>query len=238
MTGYGYYIKSHLTTSDYDVDDRTLINLDSPSPRSQELRDFEAYNRTTLPLLVEANLQAIVESQVAPIEERVRTMVVDIVRTCQSTVARNFHLMVAPALSANVRMQSSTQTAATTEVAGQTYEGSVDPLMDETRRDSLNSFREPPHLNLEASASALGSIYNYSSIAGSWNQSSDSGYPSISFSCSCSCHQSNNIGNTTNGEELSNCSLNLQLTKHEGRSSCQSCDYMHFEFHEFDWNNA
>ena len=203
----GYCIKSHLTTLDYDADDLIPGYLESLPPRSQELRDFEHYNRTTLPLLIDANLRAIVESQAAPIEENVRAMFVDLVRTCQSTVARNYHLLVAPVSSANARMQSSTHTTAATEAAGQMSEGSADPFVDDTRESSLDFLREPSRLNAEASASALGSIYNYSSIDGSRNQSSDSGYPGVSFSCSCSCHKSNNIGNTANGEELSNCSL-------------------------------
>lgn len=227
---FWYSIKSHLTTLDYDADEVTLGNPESLPPRSQEPRD-----PTTLHPSIEANLRAIVESQVAPIAENVRAMSVDLVRTCQATIAHNFHLMIAPVSSANDRLHLSTQTAASTEAAGQTYE-SIDQFRDETRGSSFDFLREPPHLNAEASTSSISSNYNYNSVAGNQNQSSDSGYPIISFSCSCSCHESNNLENAANGEELSKCPLNPRLTKHEGRSNCQSCDYMHFEFNDF-WNN-
>lgn len=231
-----YYIISRLTKLDYDAHDLTLADLEPSSPRSQELRDFEAYNRTTLPLLVEANLRAIVESQIAPIEERVRAMVVDVVRTCQSTVARNFYLMVAPASSTHDRTQPSTQTTASTEAAAQSQEESTQAYLDDTGETSSSFFREPPHLNAEAGSSFPGPI---SSIGGSQNPYSDSGYSSLPCSCSCSCHDYSNTWNTANGKELSSCSLHLQLMNNKGRSSCQSCDYMHFDFDlEFDdfWN--
>lgn len=235
MKGSGYPNNSHLIILDYDADDLTLGNLESPSPRSQELRDFEAYNRTTLPLLVEANLRAIVESQVAPIEERVRAMVVDIVRTCQSTVARNFHLMVAPNLSADDQTAPSTQPTASAEAAIQPQEDAAQAFLDDSGRKSLDFFREPPHLNAEAGFSFSGPI---SSVGGSQDPNSDSGYSSLPCSCSCSCHDYSNTWNTANGKELSSCSLDLQLTNNKGRSSCQSCAYMHINFDDLNGLDA
>ncbi|KAL9035856.1 MAG: hypothetical protein Q9180_004626 [Flavoplaca navasiana] len=60
------------------------------SPRSQNLEDFETYSRTELPRLVEANLQVMVNAQIAPLEESLKAMLVDLVRRCQSTVAQNY----------------------------------------------------------------------------------------------------------------------------------------------------
>ena len=54
--------------SDYEAEEAYAENVEPSSPRSEELRNFETYNRTALPLLVEANLRAIVDSQIAPIE--------------------------------------------------------------------------------------------------------------------------------------------------------------------------
>ena len=62
----------------------------SASPASQEIADFETYSSRALPLLVEANLQALVSAEMAPLEDSLRTLLVDIVRRCQSTVAQNF----------------------------------------------------------------------------------------------------------------------------------------------------
>ncbi|KAL8838910.1 MAG: hypothetical protein Q9170_001947 [Blastenia crenularia] len=61
------------------------------SPQSQELANFEAYARVELPRLVEANLQTVVNAELAPIEENLRAVLVDIVRRCQSTVAQNYN---------------------------------------------------------------------------------------------------------------------------------------------------
>ena len=154
-----------------------------------------------------------VESEIAPIEDRVRSLVVDIVRTCQSTVARNFHLMVAPASSANDQTQPSTQTTVSTEAGEKKHEESTHANVDDIGGSSLDFYREPPHLDAEASASSLGSMYNYSSVAGNYNQSSDSGYGSLPNSCSCSCHDYSNAWNTTHGKEISTYVLNLQLMK-------------------------
>ena len=183
------------------------------SPRSQELRDFEAYNRTTLPLLVEANLRAIVESQIAPIEERVRAMVVDIVRTSQSTVARNFHFTIAPASIAGDRMQSSSQTIASPERAMHTHGEPAQTDSVGIVDNSLNFFREPPHLNAEASASAPGPVSDYNSFSRHQNSYSDSGYASLPSSCNCSCHGYSHSWITANGEKLSKCVSDPKLIR-------------------------
>ena len=197
--------KSDVATQDYEADDLLSENFEIFSPRSQELRDFEAYNRTTLPLLVEANLRAIVESQIAPIEERVRAMVVDIVRTCQSTVARNFHFTIAPGSIAGDRMQSSSQTIASPERAAYTLGEPAQTNLVGTVDNSLDFFHEPPHLNAEASASIPGPVSNHNSFGSHQSSHSDSGYASLPSSCNCSCHGYSNSWNTANGEKLTRC---------------------------------
>lgn len=189
------------------------------------------------------------ESQVAPIEERVRAMVVDIVRTCQSTVARNFHLMVAPNPSADDQTATSTQPTASIEAALQSQKESNHALFDNTRGSSSAFFREPPYLNAEVGSSFSGPI---NSVGGSQDPGSDSGYSSLPNSCSCSCHGHSKTWNTANGKELSIYTLNLELTNDKDRfyrSNCQSCAYMHINlddlngldlsdlYHGFDENN-
>ena len=190
-----------MNTSDYETDDITLENLEPVSPRSQGLRDFENYSQTALPLLVEANLRAIVETQNAPIEERVRAMFVNIVRTCQSTVARNFHLTVSQPSSANGRMQSSSQTIAPAETNVHTRTERGNSSRDDTTDDSLDFSREPPHLNAEVSAPFLGPLGN---VTGSQGPNSDSGFESSPFSCACSCHDYSNTWNVANGKKFPN----------------------------------
>jgi len=56
----------------------------SSSSASRETRDFIEYSRAALPQLVEANLQILIEA------EDLRTLMVDIVRRCLSTVTQNF----------------------------------------------------------------------------------------------------------------------------------------------------
>ena len=140
------------------------------------------------------------ESQVAPIEDRVRAMVVDIVRTCQSTVAQNYHRTVAPASLANSQMRSSSQTIASTGSTVPTYQGLVQPSSDSTAGDPLDFFREPALLNLEASLSFPDPVYNHNSLTASQNRSSDSGYGTLQSPCDCSCHDYSDTWNTANGE--------------------------------------
>ena len=192
---------------DYEAQDISPDNVESLSPQSLELRDFETYNRTALPLLVEANLRALMESQIAPIEERVRAMVVDILRDCQSTVARRFHLTRSPTLLVNDRTQSPSQPTNLFQAGVQS--GAEHPISrDETTDDPLDFFREPPHVASEASTSFLGPI---NTVMGLQNPTSDSGYASLPSSCGCSCHDYSNSRNMANGERPSDSVFDTQL---------------------------
>ena len=79
-----------------DYDYRCLEATPVRSPQSRGFADFEAYSRTELPRLVEANLQAMINAEMAPLEENLRAMLVDIVRRCQSTVAQNYGRINSP----------------------------------------------------------------------------------------------------------------------------------------------
>ena len=150
------------------------------------------------------------ESQIAPIEERVRAMVVDIVRTSQSTVARNYNLMIAPTSSADDRTQPVSSTLILAEIGVHTREEPARLSRNDTADDPLDLYREPPHLNSEASATTLGPV---SSVTATQNLSSDSGYSSIPNTCACFCHDYSNTGNTANGMRLSKRAPIFQLMK-------------------------
>lgn len=204
-------VKSDLAGSDYEAEDLGLENFETCSPRSQVLRDFESYNRTNLPLLVESQLRGIVESQIAPIEERVRAMVVDIVRTCQSTVARNFHLTISPTSSANDRMRlssqesayqaSSSQVIASTGTPEHRLPESAQMAVNDTADSSLDFLRAPLPLNAGNGASLPVPALDWSSVTGQQGESMDSGYGNLSDNCDCSCHGYSNAWNTANGEK-------------------------------------
>ena len=174
--------------------------LGPSSPGSRELRDFEVYSRTTLPLLVEANLRVIVESQVAPIEERVRAMVVDIVRTCQSTVARTFHLTIAPTSLVQDRGPSTTQASASNDITAHTQEEPVHGSAYGTAGNSLNFFQEHSPINAEASASLPTPMYDHNNSINHQSQSQDSGYGTLTDTCDCICHYDLNTRITTVGK--------------------------------------
>ena len=191
--------KADHITSDYETDEVVPEIVEPSSPQSEELRNFETYNRTALPLLVEANLRAIVESQIAPIEERVRAMIVDIVRTAQSTIARNFNSMNAPTSSADDETQPHSQTVRLAELGALSSEEPAQTFGIDGADHPSELYHEPPHLNAEASASFPDPV----SIAiGSQYHSSDSGYSSLPFSCPCSCHGYSNTWNTANSKKF------------------------------------
>lgn len=211
---------SDLDILDYEVEDISLETLEPLSPSSRELRSFEIYNRTTLPILVEANLRAIVESQVAPIEERVRAMIIDIVRTCQSTVARNFHLTIAPASLSNDRIRSSLPPIASTETNTTSLPEAIEPAVNDpmtTTDSSQEFFNEPPHFDVGDNASLQGPMSDWDIISpenrtGLVDQVSDSGYASLPHFGGCSCHTCNTM-NAPKGGISPDCVPNMQLIR-------------------------
>lgn len=159
------------------------------SPRSQELRNFEIYQRTELPLFVETEIRNIVNTELAPIEATLRIQLEDIVRRCLSRMAENFQLSNVPP-SSTVNTNASPSLPAPppqSEHASQLVEL---PRMTGTASAALEFFQEPPHLNAFASASAPGPAYPNDDTAP--GLSSDSGYSSGLSSCQCSCHPTTN----------------------------------------------
>ena len=195
-------VRADLTIPDYGIQDLPAENVEQWSPRSLELREFETYNRTALPLLVEAHLRALMESEIAPIEERVRAMVIDILRDCQSTVARRFHMTRSSTLLANNQMPALSQ--ATTLDQADVHMSTEYPQLptDETAEGPLNFFHELPHVTSESGASLPGPM---TTATGFQDRSSDSGYASLRTSCGCSCHENSDNSDLANGEKRSDC---------------------------------
>ncbi|KAL8821639.1 MAG: hypothetical protein Q9191_007267, partial [Dirinaria sp. TL-2023a] len=156
-----------------------------------ELADFEAYNRTELPRLVEANLQTLVNAEILPLEESLKRMLVDIVRRCQSTVAQNYD-RIHPA-SSQERDSGSSQVLNTsfdfqaedTNVNFDALTAGRQQLLEQPAQlDQTNTtafFEEPPPQSTNT-LDVQPEDYHPKSAA----QSPDSGYGSFLF-CTCTC---------------------------------------------------
>ena len=170
----------------------------SPSP-SSDLRKFEDYNRTTLPLLVEASLRAVVNVEVAPIQEQLRTILVDIVRSCQATVAQNFELLSNQSATTRVPRQASSYETNLPQIveeeSSEREEGSGEGV--DTR--GPNFFVEPPHLNEEMITSVPVASNCPPNQDSTLARTSDSGYASQSNFCGCLCHFTNGLSSTLYG---------------------------------------
>ncbi|KAL8671571.1 MAG: hypothetical protein Q9168_003933 [Polycauliona sp. 1 TL-2023] len=127
------------------------------SPSSQSLDDFEAYSRTELPRLVEENLQVMVDAQIAPLEESLKAMLVDIVRRCQSDVAQNYG-RISPIARNGIPYAPEPPIQTTTS------EGTLDPSAstshdtDDFQHDCPSFFEEPPLLAANE-ADAIASLF-------------------------------------------------------------------------------
>ena len=129
-----------------------------------------------------------VESEAALIEERVRAMVVDVVRTAQSTIARNFRHTIAPISQAHDRIPSSPQESSLNENTTHIHEEPIQSPAYGIAGNSLDSFRVPSLLTDEASASLPTTIYDPSDSITHQSQSQDSGYGTLNDPCNCLCH--------------------------------------------------
>ena len=182
---------------DYEHDSPS--RTEAPSPQSRELADFEAYSRTELPRLVEANLQILVNAEISPIEESLKSMLVDIVRRCQSTVAQNYD-RIHP--SSSQERESTSSQVLNTSFLSQAEDiningdlstaGRQQPLEQPAHRYEINTaafFEEPP-LQCTSTMDMQPGAYHRDLAA----QSSDSGYGSFSF-CICPSKEERLIGN-------------------------------------------
>ena len=185
---------------DFEAHTQPIDSALPSSPGSLELRDFEAYNRLALPELVVTHLQAIINPEMASIEEHVKAQLMDIVRICQSMVAQNFQLVRASSSSARESVQpSSSQATHTSPRTGDTPAAMRPPQAPSTAHSPTKFFQEPPHMNVEASEPAVGPSQEANSQSLSQCHVSDSGYFSTANLCDCICHFGSDLDPTLNG---------------------------------------
>lgn len=188
---------------------RTLAS----SPQSKELADFEAYSRTELPRLVEANLQSLVDAEISPLEESLKRMLVDIVRRCQSTVAQNYE-RIHPA-SSQERESTSSQVLNTSYLS-QAEGINVNGDLSTTARQQLLEqpahsyesnttafFEEPPPQGTNTIDVQPGAHHSISVT-----QSIDSGYGSVLF-CTCPSIEEQSISISLTSKHLFNSEANV-----------------------------
>jgi hypothetical protein len=173
------------------------------SPSSQDLADYEVYARTELPRLVEATLEALIQAETEPLEEKLKPLLVGIVRDCQSTLGRRWSLIKdtrSASASSSVSIQhrasgdpigpqgcqSSSMQTGITETRG--------PLQDIIATSTIveASYQEPPLLGPEESsttAEAFEKSHNASKQSIGHQVASDSGYGTLLSEYLCLCDQ-------------------------------------------------
>lgn len=188
----------HLT--DFEAQVQLPESFAPSSPATQELEEFEAYSHRALPQLVEANLQAMVNSRMVPVEEGLRRLLVDVVRRCQSTVAENFRVTRSPRIeSTNSPRQSSSHAIPHLTSRGETLLTNSQ-LLDPTIADTTSGFfEEPPHMHVEAGPSCPRPLDGTDRLDVTQNQFTDSGYGGSLEACDCHCHLGLEIDDIVNG---------------------------------------
>lgn len=184
-----YFYKSILILQVYEYQG---LEIDTgKSPRSRILEDFETYSRTELPRLVEANLQVMVDARIAPLEESLKAMLVDIVRRCQSTVAQNYGRInpTNPADGGGADLREVTTPPSIGQTPTTPTEGILAPSVKgmstdistniEPQHDGQSFFEEPPLLTADE-ADAIAALFP--SLP--HNNAFDSGYGSQP-TCDC-----------------------------------------------------
>ena len=192
--------------------------MGSSSPQSQELQNFEAYNRRVLPQLVEASLSAAISNDLAPLEERVRSIVGDIIRTCQSTVFQNFQRLNTsgsprPGLVVNPPASMLRPIIGAEGNDTSTHIGSSTP-------STSRFYQEPPHLNSDRTFASFETLRNYDSPQQRNNQSSDSGYGSITRGCQCACHK---CSDSPSDQSYARDAIEMDKPANEVQPSFQGC---------------
>jgi hypothetical protein len=175
-----------------------------PSPSSRELANYEAYARTELPRLVEATLEALVRAETEPLEERLKPLLVGVVRDCLSTLGRRWS-MIKDARSASASALVSTQYRAsgdpiepqdrqTSSMHTSNITETCAPLPDITAASTIVevSYQGPQLLSPEQSrttAEAFEKSHSVSKQPIGHQRLSDSGYGTLEYEYPCLCAQ-------------------------------------------------
>lgn len=189
-----------LFSPDYEAQVQLPESFAPSSPATQELEEFEAYSRRALPQLVEANLQAMVNTRMVPIEEELRRLLVDVVRRCQSTVAENFRVTRPQRdLSTNSPQQPSSQAISQLPSREETFLTNSQLLGSTLAGKTSGFFEEPPHMHVEAEPSCPRPLEGTDRLNVPQNQLTDSGYGGSLEACDCNCHAGLEIDDILNG---------------------------------------
>ena len=169
--------------SDFEETVQANEDIAPSSPESQEAQPFEAYARTVLPRMVEAELSPIIDARLGPIEQEMKTQIGDIVRDCLSKLEQDFRQSRETRLGNTVRSPfSHSYMAPVTETGGGvSLNANQSELLAPPINNVSNFYREPPHVSNDG--------YDHFQTASQLhpNQSSDSGYGSTE-PCQCVCH--------------------------------------------------
>ena len=188
----------------------THVPIDTAgSSESRELQDFEDYNRTEVPLLVEMRLRAELDTSMASVAEILRPRVVDIVRECQSIAAENFR---ASRVSGPNPARSSITEDNQAGRSGR-YENQ---LISNTIQSTASCYGELPHEESHADDLSPGPVLSWNEEDRHQNLTNDSGYEECQPSCECSCH--------------------VDESQWE-QAGCKHCMGDHADFTDLDWQN-
>ena len=145
-----------------------------------------SYNRRVLPQLVEASLWTSVNSEIAPIEENLRGILGDLIRSCQATVFQNYQRLSGnPGTSFDPPSTAAgTQTPINNECDRQSAQDT-----DPARGSTSLFFQEPPYLHDSTDGVSDQLIGGSLELYPTRSHGSDSGYGSVPTGCECDCHK-------------------------------------------------
>jgi hypothetical protein len=110
---------------------------EAESPDSRELANYEEYSRRELPRFFRSALEAAVNDEAQPIEERLKSRLVETIRDCQDRVFSAYRSAVAsrmsPVLSSS--MMQSSPSAPSSSCLRLQEEGTTSPHLEKPRRE-------------------------------------------------------------------------------------------------------
>jgi hypothetical protein len=159
---------------DYDYD-RAADHLSQRSPNFAEFAHYEEFLSRELPPRVRRELEIAVEKELEPVEERIKSQVVDIVRNLQLKLFRSYQQSSKfPLTSIPESQEGTTLASGSSDVAGEGPGGGIAPSgLNTAMEDLLAPFLAPPDLEEEFGFDA--SMFLLQSNEGL----SDSGYISM-----------------------------------------------------------
>jgi hypothetical protein len=180
-------------TVDYDIEAEMDLPR-PPSPSSQEVADYEAYQRTELPRLVEAMLEAMFQARTDHFEERHKLNFLDIVQSAQSSLNHRWEIRKAQSSSSRA-LQLSSKAADDHNLASGPQRISNPTVMQSattTTNSSLapSAYEIPPPLDRFGellSREVLQDTQNLAPLHPQISDSNDSGYGSLTFEGWCQC---------------------------------------------------